>query len=292
MPFVDTSVLRVGYDDHQPESNRVIVLLHGWPDSPRTWRGVVPHLVAAGYRVIVPALRGFAPTTFVRAQTPRTGQLVALGRDLIELVEALGLKQPVVVGHDWGARAVANAVGLVPDLVSHMVMLSTGYGTNDPSQAIGMEQARRYWYHWFMATPRGQAMVAANRAAFAREMWQTWAPPGWYDEAEFAATSAAWDNDDWLPITFHSYQHRWGHAPGDPAYAEDDAALTPAPTVHVPTLVLHGDADGVSTLATSANRAHHFSGRYERRVLPGIGHFPQREAPDLVAQEVLRFLST
>ena len=292
MPFVDTSVLRVGYDDHQPGSDRVIVLLHGWPDSPRTWANVVPHLVAAGYRVIVPALRGFAPTRFLRPQTPRTGQLVALGRDLIELVEALGLKQPVVVGHDWGARAVANAVGLVPDLVSHMVMLSTGYGTNDPSQAIGMEQARRYWYHWFMATPRGQAMVAANRAAFAREMWQTWAPPGWYDEAEFAATSAAWDNDDWLPITFHSYQHRWGHAPGDPAYAEDDATLTPAPTIHVPTLVLHGDADGVSTLATSANRAHHFSDRYERRVLPGIGHFPQREAPDLVAQEVLRFLST
>lgn len=290
MPWVDTSLLRVGYDDHQPKSDRVIILLHGWPDSPRTWAGVVPHLVAAGYRVIVPALRGFAPTTFLHADTPRTGQLVSLGRDLIEFIQALGLERPIVVGHDWGARAVANAVGLVPDLVSHMVMLSTGYGTNDPTQSIGMEQARRYWYHWFMATPRGQAMVAQDRAAFGREMWETWAPPGWFDDAEFAATAAAWANDDWLPITFHSYQHRWGHAEGDPAYAADDAALMPAPQVHVPTLVLHGDADGVSTLATSANRAHYFTARYERQVLPGIGHFPQREAPDVVAHAVLAFL--
>lgn len=290
MPVVDTPLLRIAYEDHQPESDRVVVLLHGWPDSPRTWAGVTPHLVQAGFRVIVPALRGFSPTRFLRADTPRTGQLVALARDLVAFVQALGLRQPAIVGHDWGARAVAGAVGLVPDLVSHMAMLSTGYGTNDPSQTIGMEQARRYWYHWFMATPRGQAMVRADRAAFAREMWQTWSPPGWFDEAEFAATATAWDNDDWLPITFHSYQHRWAHAAGDPAYDADDAALSPAPLVHVPTLVLHGDADGVSTLATSADRAHFFTARYERVVLPGIGHFPQREAPALVAKHLLDFL--
>lgn len=290
MPHVDTPLLRVAYEDHQPDAQRTLILLHGWPDSPRTWRGVVPHLLQAGYRVIVPALRGFAPTRFLSPETPRTGQLVALGRDLLDFIAALGVQQPVVVGHDWGARAVATAVGLSPDAVSHMVMLSTGYGTNDPSQALNMTQARLYWYHWFMATPRGQAMVAADRRAFAREMWLTWAPEGWFDEDEFIATAAAWDNDDWLPITLHSYQHRWGHAPGDPAYALDEARLQPTPQVHVPSLVLHGDADGVSTLATSAGREAYFTGRYERHILSGVGHFPQREAPEVVAQAVLRFI--
>ncbi|MDB0048332.1 alpha/beta hydrolase, partial [Burkholderiaceae bacterium] len=112
MLYVDTSLLRVAYEDHQHQSEKVVVLMHGWPDSPRTWAGVVPGLVAAGYRVIVPALRGFSPTTFLHAETPRTGQLAALGRDLIEFVAALGLDRPVLLGHDWGARAVANACGL------------------------------------------------------------------------------------------------------------------------------------------------------------------------------------
>ena len=292
MPFVNTSVLRVAYDEYNPDAAKVVVLLHGWPDSPRTWAGVVPALVRAGYRVIVPALRGFAPTTFLNPHTPRTGQLAALGRDVIELVAALGLNRPALVGHDWGARAVANACGLSSDLASHMVMLSTGYGTNDPSQAISMEQARRYWYHWFMATPRGQAEVARERRAFAQMMWDTWSPAGWYTPEEFAATADAFDNPDWLPITLHSYQHRWGHAPSDPAYLADEQALQPPPLIDVPTLVLHGDADGVSTLASSADRAHFFRGRYERRLLSGVGHFPQREAPDWVAAHVVDFIQT
>ena len=146
MLYVDTSLLRVAYEDHQHQSEKVVVLMHGWPDSPRTWAGVVPGLVAAGYRVIVPALRGFSPTTFLHAETPRTGQLAALGRDLIEFVAALGLDRPVLLGHDWGARAVANACGLAPGLASHMILLSTGYGTNNPSQPISMVQAHRYWY--------------------------------------------------------------------------------------------------------------------------------------------------
>jgi pimeloyl-ACP methyl ester carboxylesterase len=170
------------------------------------------------------------------------------------------------------------------------VMLSTGYGTNDPRQPLSMEQARRYWYHWFMATERGQAEVAAQRRAFAQTMWQTWSPPGWYTAQEFALTAQAFDNPDWLPITLHSYQHRWGHAGGDPAYAADELALQPPPMIEVPTLVLHGQADGVSTLASSADREHFFRSRYERHLLPGVGHFPQREAPILVAQHLLNFL--
>lgn len=290
MEFVNTSKLRVGYEQWNPQGTRTIVLLHGWPDSPRCWQQVAPRLAQAGWRVLAPALRGFAPTTFLAAQTPRTGQLAALGRDVLELVDALQLERPVLVGHDWGSRAAANACGLRPGVARALVMISTGYGTNVPGQAISLEQARNYWYHWFMATPRGERTVRADGRAFARIMWDTWAPAGWYRPEEFEATAAAFDNPDWPDVTFHSYRHRWGHAPGDPAYEADDKALDPAPILSVPTLVLHGEADSVNLPAMSAGKEGYFSGRYRRTTLPGVGHFPPREAPEVVAQAILEFL--
>jgi len=287
--FVETPHLRVGYEDWNPNGERVVVLWHGWPDSIRTWRQVAPVLAQAGYRVLVPALRGFLPTQFLSDQQPRTGQLAAIGRDVVEFVKAMGLERPALVGHDWGARAVANAFGLQEDVGSSMVMLSTGYGTNDPNQQLDMEQTQRYWYHWFMATPRGQATVAAQRRAFAKQMWDSWSPRGWYSPAEFDATAEAWENNDWVPVTLHSYQHRWGHAASDPAYHEDEQTLATLARIHVPALILVGDADGVSGLASSEGKAAFFTRQYERHILPGVGHFPQREAPALVARHLLAF---
>jgi pimeloyl-ACP methyl ester carboxylesterase len=288
---IDTPHLRVGYEEHNPQGHRTVLLLHGWPDSLRTWAGIAPGLAAQGWRVIVPALRGFLPTRFLQAHTPRTGQLSALGRDLLDLIDALQLQRPALVGHDWGARAVANACGLRPGVASHLVMLSVGYGTNGPSQSLDMEQVRKYWYHWFMATPLGERTVRTQRQAFARTMWDTWAPPGWFTEAEFLATAAAFDNDDWPDVTLHSYRQRWGHAPGDPVYAADEARLTPAPVLDLPTLVLHGEADTVNAPASSAGKEGYFSGVYQRQLLPGVGHFPQREAPQQVLQRVAAFLA-
>ena len=167
------------------------MLMHGWPDSPRCWNYVATQFAQAGLRVVAPALRGFAPTTFLSAQTPRSGQLSALGRDLIELIDALRLEgKPALVGHDWGARAVAYACGLCLGIASHLVMLSVGYGTNNPTQPISLQQARNYWYHWYMATPRGERELRENRRAFTRLMWDTWAPEGWYRSDEFDATAA------------------------------------------------------------------------------------------------------
>jgi len=287
---VDTPWLRVAYEDHNPMGRGPVLLLHGWPDSTRTWQDVVPALTAAGWRVIVPALRGFAPTTFLHPDTPRSGQLAALGRDLLEFIAALGLQQPALVGHDWGARAVANACGLQPGVASHMVLISSGYGTNTADQPLSLEQVRNYWYHWFMATPRGQHTVRHEGKAFARQMWDTWAPAGWYAPEEFEATAEAFNNPDWPEVTLHSYTHRWNHAPGNPTYADDDARLNPAPVLDVPTLMLHGEADGVNPPASSAGKSGFFTNRYERVLLPGIGHFPQREAPGLIAEHLLRFL--
>ena len=251
----------------------------------------MPHLVQAGYRVIAPALRGFLPTTFLREDTPRTGQLSSLGRDMVEFVHALGLEKPVLVGHDWGARAVANACGLEPGIASHMVLMSVGYGTNDPTQALSMEQTQLYWYHWFMATARGERYVRENAKAFSQRMWDTWAPKGWYLPAEFDQTALAFNNPDWAEVVLHSYQHRWGHAPSDPYYDADEALLHPAPVLQVPTLMLHGEVDGVSLPATSAHREKFFTGPYQRQLLAGVGHFPQREAPSKVAQAILAFLA-
>jgi pimeloyl-ACP methyl ester carboxylesterase len=216
--------------------------------------------------------------------------LTALGRDLLEFIDAMGLRQPALVGHDWGARAAAIACGLRPCVASHLVMLSVGYGTNDASQELSLEQARNYWYHWYMATPRGERTVRENRRAFARIMWDTWAPPGWFTEDEFEATARAFDNDDWPDITLHSYRHRWGHTDGDPLYGGDEAAMSPAPVLQVPTLVLHGEHDTVNHPSMSAGKESYFRGIYVRRLLPGVGHFPQREAPLEVLSQLRLFL--
>lgn len=290
--YVDTSLLRVGYEEWNPTGNSTVVLLHGWPDSIRCWSGVAPGLALAGWRVLVPALRGFLPTHFLREDTPRTGQLSALGCDLLEFIDALGLKQPALVGHDWGARAVAIACGLRPGVASHLVMLSVAYGSNDPSQALSLVQARNYWYHWFMATPRGERTVRGDGRNFAQVMWDTWSPPGWYQAGEFDATAKAFDNADWADITLHSYRHRWGHTPGDPRHDQDEGRLYPAPVLSVPTLVLHGAADGANHPDTGLGSEALFRGPYERRLLAGVGHFPQREAPAQVLEALLHFFET
>ncbi len=296
LKYVDTSLLRVAYEEWNPAGSRTVVLLHGWPDSIRTWSAVAPGLALAGWRVLVPALRGFLPTRFLQDDTPRTGQLAALGCDLLEFIDALNLKQPALVGHDWGARAVAIACSLRPGVASHLVMLSVAYGTNDPTQALSIPQARNYWYHWYMATPRGERTVREDGRNFARMMWDTWAPPGWYEVQEFEQTAQAFDNPDWADITLHSYRHRWGHAPGDPPgdprYADDERLLNPAPVLAVPTLLLHGAVDGVNHPDTSLGKEAFFSGIYKRQLLAGVGHFPQREAAGDVLAALLPFLET
>lgn len=289
--FVSTPALDIGYLQWNPSGAATAVLVHGWPDSPESWSQVAETLAEAGYRVLAPALRGFLPTRFHDAGTPRSGQLAALGVDLLHFIQALGLQRPLLVGHDWGARAVANACGLSPDVASHLVMVSVGYGTNAPNQVMSLQQARNYWYHWFMATPRGQQSLKDDRNAFARMMWDTWSPAGWYTDEAFASACRAFTGPDWVEVVLHSYQHRWGGVAGDPAFADAEARLNPAPVLSVPTLVLHGALDTCNHPDSSQGREAFFSGRYARQVLPGVGHFPQREAGPAVAEAILRFAS-
>ncbi|MDN7754806.1 alpha/beta fold hydrolase [Burkholderia gladioli] len=287
---VSTATLEIAYLEWNPQGERIAILVHGWPDNARSWEGVAAVLAERGYRVLAPALRGFAPTRFRDPATPRSGQLAALGRDLLDFIDALSLARPLLVGHDWGARAVANACGLRPGVAEQLVMLSVGYGTNDPRQPLPFEQARNYWYHWFMATPRGEQAVREQRRAFARQMWNTWSPSDWYEEEAFEDACSAFEGPDWAEVVLHSYRHRWGFVAGDAAYDADEALLDPAPVLAVPTLVMHGAIDTCNHPASSAGKERFFTSAYRRELLDGVGHFPQREAPDEVARHILAFV--
>jgi len=288
---VATPVLDVAVEVSGPEAGKPVILLHGWPDDVRTWDGVLPFLHRAGRRTFAPYLRGFGPTRFRARGAMRSGQLAALGQDVLDLASALGLDRFAVVGHDWGARAAYIASVLAPDRVTRSVALSVGWGTNDPRQTLALPQARNYWYHWYMALERGARAVREDRGGFTRLLWQTWGPPAWITDEAFSLTARSFDNPDWADVTIHSYRHRWGLAGGDAAYAALEARLNPAPRIAVPTLVIHGAADWCNDPSTSANRESAFARLYERLVLGGVGHFPSREAPVAVGEAVARFLA-
>jgi pimeloyl-ACP methyl ester carboxylesterase len=287
---VQTELLEIAYEERGPREGLPVILLHGWPDDVRTWDGVVAPLNMAGFRTIAPYLRGFGPTRFLAESTVRSGQLAALGNDVVELAGALRLARFALVGHDWGARAAYIAAAELGPRVSHLVVLSVGHGTNDPGQQLPLVQVRNYWYHWYFALPRGADLVKGSRRELGKFLWATWSP-GWrFADADYAETAASFDNPDWADVTLHSYRHRWGHAPGDPRYDALERRLSSVPTIRVPTLVLHGDADACNNPLTSADKEQFFADRYERKLLPGVGHFPQREAPDTVAREVIAWL--
>ena len=286
-----TPRLDIAFEASGPDGGVPAILLHGWPDDVRTWDGILPTLHAAGYRTIAPYLRGFGPTTFRSPDTMRSGQLSALGQDVLDFADALGLRRVALVGHDWGARAAYIASALAPDRITHCVALSVGWGTNDPRQAMSIAQARNYWYHWFLALDRGARVVREERDAFTRLLWQTWGPSAWVAGSAFETTARSFQNPDWADITIHSYRHRWGLAEGDPAYAALEAKLQPAPVLSTPTLVIHGEDDWCNDPATSANREASFSRLYDRLVLPQVGHFPSREAPGAVGRAIAAFLA-
>ena len=193
------------------------------------------------------------------AMRPCRAALAALGRDLLDFVDALGLERPVLVGHDWGARAAANACGLHEGAASHLVMLSVGYGTNDPGQPLSLQQARNYWYHWFMAT-RAAAGVARRSPRVCPPDVGHVVAAGLVSRQRFRGGRRRVRQADWIDVVLHSYRHRWGFAPGTPAYADDDARLNPAPVLALPTLVLHGGADTCNHPDSSAGRERFFAG--------------------------------
>jgi pimeloyl-ACP methyl ester carboxylesterase len=288
MKTVRTATLAIAYEESGPSDGRPLVLLHGWPSDPHDYDRVAPALAARGFRVLVPWLRGFGATHFLDAATPRSGQQAALGADLRDFMDALGIARAWLAGYDWGGRAACVAAALWPERVGGLVSI-TGYNILHMPAAgrpAAAEQEHRYWYQWYFHTERGRAGLERNRRDICRLLWQLWSPNWHFDEATLAATAASFDNRDFVAVTIHSYRHRYGNAPGDPALEALERRLAERPVIAAPTIVLHGACDGITPPEQSANHGRYFSGRYERRVIPIAGHFLSREAPDAVIEAV------
>jgi pimeloyl-ACP methyl ester carboxylesterase len=288
---VRTSTLEVFYDDSGPQSGPPVFLMHGWPYGPRVYDAVVPRLVDAGCRTIVPCLRGFGPTRFLKSETPRSGQQAALGDDLRQLMDALDIRRAVLAGYDWGGRAACVAAALWPDRVRALVT-GDGYNIQDiPNSGTpaAAEQELRQWYQYYFHLERGRAGLAANRRDICRLLWRLWSPHWEFDDDTFARTAAAWDNPDFVDVTIHSYRHRYGNAPGDPSLGPIEQALTAQPAIQVPTIVLHGEANGIAREMSDAHRRK-FLNLVERRNIPRVGHNLPAEVPQVVAEAVLSLL--
>jgi len=293
VPTLTTDQLEIAYADDGPRDGPPVLLLHGWPDSPRTWREVASRLAEAGYRPIVPALRGFAPTRFRDRDTPRSGQVVALAQDALDLLDGLGVARAAVVGHDWGARAGYALAALAPERLSRLVTVSVGYtpgGAGGSGALPSFEQARLWWYQWFQTLDAGAEAVRRDPIGFARVQWDTWSPAGWYEEAEFATTAQAFEHPDFVPTTLHYYRVRWGASPRDPAYDRLEEQLADVTELSVPTLLIHGGSDACIAPGQTEGLAGLFRGGYRRVVVPGAGHFVPREAPGTVADLILDHL--
>ncbi len=289
---IRTSVLDIAYEENGAADGKPVFLMHGWPYDPRCYDAVVPPLVAGGCRVIVPYLRGFGPTRFLSAETPRSGQQAALGNDLRELMDALFVERAVLAGYDWGGRAACIVAALWPGRVRGLVTVNA-YNIQDiPGSGAPQtpDQERRLWYQWYFQTERGRTGFATNRRAMSRLLWELWSPHWTFDDATFERSAVSFDNPDFVAVTIQSYRHRYGNAAGDPALDAIEQMLAAKPKIAVPTIALQGEADGVWPPETTEHHAAYFTGSYDRRVLPRIGHNPPQEAPYIFADAVLELL--
>jgi pimeloyl-ACP methyl ester carboxylesterase len=288
---VRTSVLEIAYEESGPDTGFPVLLMHGFPYDPRAFDEVVHPLVAAGHRVIVPYLRGYGQTRFLDAATMRSGQQAALGRDLVELMDALNIPSAVLAGFDWGGRAACVTAALWPERVRGLVS-ANGYNIQDIAASVtpaAPEQEHRYWYQYYFHTERGRAGLQTNRRELCKLLWRLWSPNWNFDDATYARTAESFDNPDFVDVVIHSYRHRYGYAAGDPAYDTMEHDLAGRPPITVPTIVLQGEGDGVgvANARAAAAQARYFTGPYQYRLIPVIGHDVPQEAPKETAAAVL-----
>lgn len=290
---VRTPTLEIAYEESGTDRGPPALLLHGWPYAPRTYDEVARRLVAGGCRVIVPYLRGFGETRFLAADTMRSGQQAALGNDLREFMDALGLERAALAGYDWGGRAACIVAALWPDRVRCLVT-GNGYNIqNIPKANVPVEpmQEHRYWYQYYFHTERGRAALQNRRRELIRYLWQAWSPNWRFDDATFERSAPAWDNPDFVEVTVQSYRHRYGNAAGDPELETIERQLAAQPAIPVPTIVLQGDANGVVPDLWSSHKSK-FTGRATQRLLPRVGHNIPAEEPAAVADAVLELIQS
>lgn len=286
---MDAGVLNVGYAEAGPADGPVVFLLHGWPYDIHTYVDVAPLLASAGYRVIVPHLRGYGTTRFLSSDTMRNGQQSAIAVDIIALMDALKINKAIMAGCDWGARTACIVAALWPERTKALVSVS-GYLIG--SQELGKmplppKAELQWWYQFYFATERGRAGYEKYRRDFAKLIWQLASPKWNFDDATFDRSAASFDNPDHVSITIHNYRWRIGLAEGESKFDDLEKRLAAFPVISVPTITLEGDANGAPHPEPSAY-AKKFSGRYSHRLIKGgIGHNLPQEAPQAFAEAVI-----
>ena len=286
---INAGVLNVGYAEDGPADGPAVILLHGWPYDIHTYVDVAPLLASAGYRVIVPYLRGYGSTHFLSSETPRNGQQSVIAVDIIALMDALQIEKAIVAGCDWGARTADVIGALWPKRCKGLISVS-GYliGSREANKMPLPPKAElQWWYQFYFATERGQIGYEKYWHDFARLIWQIASPKWNFDDATFERSAASFDNPDHVSIVIHNYRWRISMAEGEPKYDDLEQRLAEAPNINVPTITLEGDANGAPHPDASVY-ARKFSGRYEHRLIEGgIGHNLPQEAPQAFAQAVL-----
>jgi pimeloyl-ACP methyl ester carboxylesterase len=293
---VRTSVLSIAYEDSGDARGFPVILLHGFPDDVRAFDTVVPPLTKAGFRALVPYLRGYGPTRFLDSAAPRMAEQAAIGQDVIDFADALSLPRFALAGYDWGGRAAAIAAALHPDRVRATVLIGgyTVQNTVAPQPPGAPAGEHRLWYQYYFNTERGRAGLAANRHAICRYLWQQWSPTWRFTDETYDRTAASFDNPDFVDVVIHSYRHRIMNAPGEPRFKEVEARLATRPPVKAPSITLYGGEDGVAPPPLESPPAERaaFERLIARRVVPRVGHFMPRERPDAVSSALLELLAS
>jgi pimeloyl-ACP methyl ester carboxylesterase len=284
---IETGLLSIAYHEYGPASGWPCVMGHGFPYDAHAYDQAAPILAQAGARVMVPYLRGYGRTRFLKQDTPRSGEQAALGVDLIDFMDALKIERAVLGGYDWGGRAACIVSALSP---SRVVALVSGNSYNIQNIAHAMEPASApeeaaLWYQYYFHNDRGRRGLEKNRREIARLLWRMWSPNWAFDDTTFDRTASAFDNPDFVAVVIHSYRHRYGLAPGDPRYDEIERGLAAQPPIAVPAITIDGDADGV--IPATAHHAKKFTGPHEHRVFRGAGHNLPQERPEEWARAVI-----
>jgi pimeloyl-ACP methyl ester carboxylesterase len=286
---IDAGLLNVGYAEAGPAGGPAVILLHGWPYDIHSYIDVAPLLAAQGYRVIIPYLRGYGTTRFLREDTVRNGQQSVVAVDAVALMDALGIEQALLAGFDWGARTADIVAALWPERCKALVSVS-GYliGSQEANKMpLPPEAELQWWYQYYFATERGRAGYDRYLHDFAKLIWRLASPKWKFDDATFDRSAASLDNPDHVDIVIHNYRWRLGLAEGEAEYDVLEKQLAEGPVITVPTITLEGDANGAFHPEPSVY-AKKFSGRYSHRTIEGgIGHNLPQEAPEAFAQAVI-----
>jgi pimeloyl-ACP methyl ester carboxylesterase len=291
---VRTPVLEIGYYEAGDASAFPVLLLHGFPDDAHAYDEVAPALARAGFRALSVFLRGFGPTRFLDPGAPRTAEQAAIGQDVLDFADALGLGRFAVCGYDWGGRAAAVAAAVSPARVSGAVLIG-GYSIQNTitrGAAPTPEGARRLWYQWYLNTDVGRDALAADRRSFCRLLWREWSPTWQFTDAMFDLTAASFENPDFVDCVVHSYRHRNFNAAGEPRFQDLERVLSGRPPLSVPVMLIYGadDALGRAQPGVTAAERQVLPRLVEKRIVPGAGHFVPHEKPAPVASAIVDLL--